>query len=63
MEDLCFYLTSMLYDDFYDFPEDIKQVCSAVICTAVPLLLFITCLIFLVLAILAFFDLVRGRRK
>lgn len=63
MQDLCYYLTAMLYDEFYEFPEDIQQICSAIICTAVPLLLFIGALLFLVLALLAFFDIARGRKK
>lgn len=62
MQDLCYYLTAMLYDEFYEFPEDIQQICSAVICTAVPLLLFIGCLVFCIFALLAFFDLVRGEK-
>lgn len=62
MEDLVLYLTSVFDSSYYsDIPDDVKQICYAIIITTVSLVMFIACVVLMVVAILAIFNFIKRK--
>lgn len=57
MEDLVLYLTSVFDSQYYaDIPDDVKQICYAIIITTVAIGFFLACMIFFITAVLSIFH-------
>lgn len=62
MEDLVLYLTSVFDSPYFaDIPEEVKQVCYAVIITTVALVFFLSCMLLLIVSVLCVLNLIRRR--
>lgn len=62
MEDLVLYLTSVFDSEYYsEIPDDVKQICFAIIITTVAIGFFLACLIFFIVAVLSIFNLIRKK--
>jgi len=62
MEDLVLYLTSVFDSQYFvDIPSEIKQICYAIIITTVSLVLFISCVILMMVAVLSIFNFIKRR--
>lgn len=57
MEDLVLYLTSVFDSEYFSaIPDDVKQICFAIIITTVAIGFFLACMIFFITAILSIFH-------
>lgn len=63
MEELIIYLAEPIYSEFLGLSPEVQETCAAMLCVAVPIIMLVTVIAFLILAIMSIFNLLRGRKR
>lgn len=63
MEELIIYLAEPIYSEFLGLSPEMQEACAGMLCVAVPIIMLLVVVSFLLLSVMSIFNLLRGRKR